>query len=114
MAGNKRLRIFRDKIWTDQKYTQKVKWKRSTKFIFLKFSCKKWNILCLPIAVVEIDSSCAVNKIHATHFWETALSTLANFIDCRNGSDIRIGASTLDGGHAKRCKMICGIGAAKN
>jgi hypothetical protein len=55
-----------------------------------------------------------VNKIHATHFWETALSTLANFIDCRNGSDIRIGASTLDGGHAKRCKMICGIGAAKN
>jgi hypothetical protein len=70
--------------------------------------------VCLPIAVVEIDSSCAVNKIHATHFWETALSTLANFIDCRNGSDIRIGASTLDGGHAKRCKMICGIGAAKN
>jgi hypothetical protein len=34
MAGNKRLRIFRDKICTDQKYTLKVKWKRSTKFIF--------------------------------------------------------------------------------
>jgi hypothetical protein len=36
-----------------------------------------------------------VNRIHATHFWETALSTLANFIDCRNASDIRMGASSL-------------------
>jgi hypothetical protein len=44
MAGNKRLLIFRDKICTDQKYTQKVKWKRSTKLIFLKFSSMKWNI----------------------------------------------------------------------
>jgi hypothetical protein len=115
MAGNKRLRIFRDKICTDQKYTQKVKWKRSTKFIFLKFSCKKWNIfynfkvkcyrplilfvdasiVCPPIAVVEIDSSCAVNRIHATHFWETALSTLADFIDSGNGYDLLMGASTL-------------------
>jgi hypothetical protein len=115
MVGNKRLRIFRDKICTDQKYMQKVKWKRSTKFIFLKFSCKKWNIfynfkikcrrplilfvdasiVCPPIAVVGIDSSCVVNRIHATHFWETALSTLADFIDCRNGSDLRMGASTL-------------------
>jgi hypothetical protein len=115
MAGNKRLRIFRDKVWTDQKYTQKVKWKRSTKFIFLKFSCKEWNIfynfkvkcrrplilfvdasiVCPPIAGVEIDSSCVVNRIHATHFWETALSTLANFIECGNGSGIRMGASTL-------------------
>jgi hypothetical protein len=33
MVGNKRLLIFRDKICTDQKYTQKVKWKRSTKLI---------------------------------------------------------------------------------
>jgi hypothetical protein len=115
MAGNKRLCIFRDKICIDQKYTQKVKWKRSTKFIFLKFSWKKWNIfynfkvkcrrplilfvdasiVCPPIAVVEIDSSCAVNRIHATHFWETALSTLADFIDCKNGSDLQMGASTL-------------------
>jgi hypothetical protein len=31
------LHIFRDKICTDQKYKQKVKWKRSTKLIFLKF-----------------------------------------------------------------------------
>ena len=29
-----------------------------------------------PIVVVEIDFSCVVNKIHATHFWETPLSTL--------------------------------------
>jgi hypothetical protein len=36
MAGNKRLLIFRDKICTDQKYTQKAKWKRCTKLIFLK------------------------------------------------------------------------------
>jgi hypothetical protein len=32
---------------TDQKYTQKVKWKRSTKLIFMKFSSMKWNILCI-------------------------------------------------------------------
>jgi hypothetical protein len=38
MVGNKRLFIFRNKICTDQKYMQKVKWKRSTKLIFLKFS----------------------------------------------------------------------------
>jgi hypothetical protein len=36
-----------------------------------------------------------VNRIHATHFWGIVLSTLANFIDCGNGSDIRMGASTL-------------------
>jgi hypothetical protein len=40
------------------------------------------HLLCPPIAVVEIDSSCALNRIHATHFWEIVLSTLANFIDC--------------------------------
>jgi hypothetical protein len=34
MAGNKQLRIFIDKIWTNQKYAQKVKWKRSTKIYF--------------------------------------------------------------------------------
>jgi hypothetical protein len=44
MAGNKRLLILGDKIFIDQKYTQKVKWKRSTKLIFLNFSYKKWNI----------------------------------------------------------------------
>jgi hypothetical protein len=49
--------------------------------------------VCPPVAVVEIDSSCAVNRIHATHFWETALSTLDDFIDCGNGSDLRMGAS---------------------
>jgi hypothetical protein len=68
------LLIFRDKICTDQKYMQKVKWKRSTKLIILKFSSMKWNIfynfkvkchrpliVCLevpnvysPIAVVQI------------------------------------------------------------
>jgi hypothetical protein len=47
MIRNKRLLIFRDKICTNQKYMQKVKWKRSTNFIFLKFSCMKWNILCI-------------------------------------------------------------------
>jgi hypothetical protein len=47
MAGNKQLLIFRDKICTDQKYTQKVKWKRSTKLIFMKFSSMKWNIFCI-------------------------------------------------------------------
>jgi hypothetical protein len=48
-----------------------------------------------PIAIVEIDSSCAVNRIHATHFWETTQSTLAGFIECGNGSDLRMGASPL-------------------
>jgi hypothetical protein len=48
-----------------------------------------------PIAVVEIDSSCVVNRIHATHFWETVLSTLVGFIGCRNGSDLQMGATTL-------------------
>jgi hypothetical protein len=46
MAGNKRLLILGDKIFTDQKYMEKVKWKRSIKRIFLNFSCKKWNIFC--------------------------------------------------------------------
>jgi hypothetical protein len=36
-----------------------------------------------------------VNRIHATQFWETALSSLASFIECGNGSDLRMGASTL-------------------
>jgi hypothetical protein len=117
MARNKRLCIFRDKICTDQKYMQKIRWKRSTKFIFLNFFGKKWNIfynfkvkcrrplilfvdasiVCPPIAVVKIDSACAMNRIHTTHFWKTTLSTLANFIDCRNGSNIRMGASILAG-----------------
>jgi hypothetical protein len=47
------------------------------------------------IAVVKIDSSCAVSRIHATHFWETALSTLVGFIECGNRSDLQMGASTL-------------------
>jgi hypothetical protein len=46
MAGNKQLLILEDKIFTNQKYAQKVKWKRSRKLIFLNFFCKKWNILC--------------------------------------------------------------------
>jgi hypothetical protein len=33
--------------------------------------------------------------IHATQFLETALSTLAGFLECGNGSDLRMGASTL-------------------
>jgi hypothetical protein len=41
-----------------------------------------------PIAVVKIDSSCVVNKIHATHFQETMLSTLAGFMECGNGSRV--------------------------
>jgi hypothetical protein len=41
MDGNKRLLIFRDKICTHQKYTQKVKWKRSIKLIFMKLSGMK-------------------------------------------------------------------------
>jgi hypothetical protein len=115
MAGNKRLVIFRDKICTDQKYTQKVKWKRSTKLIFLKFSGKKWNIfynfkvqccrslfLCLevpnvypPIAIVQVDSYSKVNKIHAAHFWVCMMATVGAFIDCEIRSDFRMGASTL-------------------
>jgi hypothetical protein len=46
MPRNKRLLILGDKIFTDKKYMQKVKWKRSTKLIFLNFFGKKWNILC--------------------------------------------------------------------
>jgi hypothetical protein len=47
MARNKCISfILADKVFTNQKYTQKVKWKRSTKLIFLNFSCKKWNIFC--------------------------------------------------------------------
>jgi hypothetical protein len=33
-----------DKISSDLKYTEKVKFKRSTKVIFLKFSYKKLNM----------------------------------------------------------------------
>jgi hypothetical protein len=44
MRPNKQLLILEDKIFTNQKYTQKVKLKRSTKLIFLNFYCKKWNI----------------------------------------------------------------------
>jgi hypothetical protein len=107
MAGNKRLLIFRDKICTDQKYTQKVKWKRSTKLIFLKFSSMKWNIfynfkvkccrpliVCLevpnvypPIAVVQIDSYSKLNKIHEAHFWVCMVATVGAFIDCHIRSD---------------------------
>jgi hypothetical protein len=46
------------------------------------------SVWCPPIAVVKIDSLCGVNKIHATHFWETTLSTLGGFIECGNGSDL--------------------------
>jgi hypothetical protein len=38
-----------------------------------------------------------VKRIHATQFWETALSSLAGFMECGNGFDLRMGASTLDG-----------------
>jgi hypothetical protein len=48
-----------------------------------------------PIAIVEIDSSCAMIRIHATHFWKTALSTLAGFIEYGNGSDLQMDASPL-------------------
>jgi hypothetical protein len=115
MAGNKRLLIFRDKICTGQKYTQKVKWKRSTKLIFLKFSGMKWNIfynfkvkcrrpliVCLEvpnvypsIALVQIDSYSKVNKIHAAHFWVCMVATVGAFIYCQIRSDFRMGASTL-------------------
>jgi hypothetical protein len=50
---------------------------------------------CLPIVVVEIDSYYVVNKIHATHFWVITLSTLGGFIECRNGSNLRMCAFTL-------------------
>jgi ABC-type tungstate transport system permease subunit len=46
MARNKQLLILGDKISMNQKYMQKVNWKRSTKLIFLNFSSRKWNILC--------------------------------------------------------------------
>jgi hypothetical protein len=39
--------------------------------------------------------SCGVNKIHATHFWVCMLTTLGGFIECKNRSDFRMGASTL-------------------
>jgi hypothetical protein len=105
-------------IWleiSDQKYKQKVKWKRSTKLVFLKFSGKKWNIfynfkikchrplfLCLevpnvypPRAVVQIDSYSKVNKIHVAHFWVYIMATMGAFIDCEIRSNFRMGASTL-------------------
>jgi hypothetical protein len=84
MAGNKRLLIFRDKICTDQKYTQKVKWKRST------------NVYP-PIAVVQIDSYSKVNKIHATHFWVCMVATVGAFIDYGIRYNFRMAASTLVG-----------------
>jgi hypothetical protein len=64
MAGSKRLLIFRNKICTDQKYRQKVKWKRSTKLIFLNFYGMKWNIFyifkvkcCRPLFIyVEVPN----------------------------------------------------------
>jgi hypothetical protein len=110
------LLIFKDKICNDQKYTQKVKWKRSTKLIFLKFSDMKWNIfynfkvkcrrpliVCLevpnvypPIVVIQIDSYSKVNKIHAAHFWMCMVATVGAFIDCEIRSDFRMGASTLE------------------
>jgi hypothetical protein len=40
------LLLLGDKIFTDKKYTEKVKSKRSTKIIFSKFSCKELNIFC--------------------------------------------------------------------
>jgi hypothetical protein len=45
MRPNKQLLILKDKIFSDQKYTQKVKLKQNTKLIFLNFSYKKQNIL---------------------------------------------------------------------
>jgi hypothetical protein len=45
MRPNKQLLILENQIFTDQKYTEKVKLKRSTKLYFLYFSCKKRNIL---------------------------------------------------------------------
>jgi hypothetical protein len=36
-----------------------------------------------------------VNKIHATHFWVSMLTTLGAFIECKNRSDFQMGASTL-------------------
>jgi len=88
MARNKLLHIFNDKICIDQKYMQKVKWKRSTKLFFWKFSCKKWNMfyifkvkchrllfMCVEvpnvnpsIEIVQIDSYSKLNKIHVAHF----------------------------------------------
>jgi hypothetical protein len=41
MSLNKQLPILEYRIFPNQKYTQKIKLKRSTKFIFLNFSCKK-------------------------------------------------------------------------
>jgi hypothetical protein len=94
---------------------QKVKWKRSTKLIILKFSSMKWNmfynfkvkchrplIVCLevpnvysPIAVVQIDSYSKVNKIHAAHFWVCMVAIVGAFIDCQIRSDFRMDAPTL-------------------
>jgi hypothetical protein len=44
MLENKKVFMQGDKIFIDKTYTKKVKLKRSTKLIFLNFSCKKWNI----------------------------------------------------------------------
>ena len=91
MAGNKQLLIFRDKICTDQKYTHKVKWKRSTKLISLKFSGNVYP----PVVVVQIDSYSKLNKIHGAHFWVCMVATLGAFINCQIRSDFQMGASTL-------------------
>ena len=50
--------------------------------------------VCPPIVVVQIDSYCVVNKIHATHFWMCMLAFLGGFIECKNRCDFQMGAST--------------------
>jgi hypothetical protein len=81
MAGNKRLLIFRDKICTDQKYTQKVKWSRPL------IVCLEVPNVYPPIAVVQIDSYSKLNKIHEAHFWVCMVATVGAFIDCHIRSD---------------------------
>jgi hypothetical protein len=57
MSGNKRLCIFRDKICTHQKYTQKVKWKRSTELLRPKISRLTEKMTLLGLTMGEQQSA---------------------------------------------------------
>jgi hypothetical protein len=67
MCPNKQLLILEDQIFTNQKYTEKVKLKRSTKLIFLKFSCKKWNIFYNFKVKCRGLYLCVVNAFNGVH-----------------------------------------------
>jgi hypothetical protein len=52
-------------------------------------------VACPPKAIVYIDSYYAVNMIHATYIWVLMLLIVGVFIECKNRSWTKMGASTL-------------------